>query len=144
MFDHISNHIQAGTLRFCFGLVFAGLIVAAHTAQSTENQPATDPDSVAIEPAHADATWLHPYRLYTDSAFNRSADAAPVGPGFGNMPRVQVAAPPSPPLWPTNARWQFTRNTVSLLPQLHFESNDERIEIKPRRHSVTVIWRKAF
>lgn len=139
--------IQVATLRICFGLVFAGLAVAAHTAQSEESSFAPDLDILTIQPVRSDADSLLPYRLNMNIALTRSADTAPVGSGFNNAPRLHLIAEPiKEAVWPTAARWQVTPDSdrISLSPLLRFESKGERFEIKPRRHSVWVGWRKAF
>ena len=139
--------IQAVILRACFCLVFAGLTVAAHTAQSQENLPATDLDILTIQPARADTDRLLPYRLNLNVALTRSADTPPFGSGFGNTSMLEnIAGPTKETVWPTNAPWQFTPNNapVSLRTLLRFESKDERLDIKPKRHSFSVEWRKSF
>lgn len=139
--------IQAALLRMCFGLVFVGLAVAVQAAQSEEGYFAPDLDILTIQPLRSDAGWLLPYQFNTSVVLIRSEDSAPVGSGFSNTPRLHlVAEPKRETLWPTSARWQITSDSdrISLLPLLRFESKGERIEIKPRRHSIWVVWRKAF
>jgi len=137
--------IQVVILRVCIFLVFAGLTVAAHTAQSQENMPAADLDILTIQPARADTDRLFPYRLNLNVALTRAADAAPFGSGFGNTPMLENIAGPTT-IRPTNSPWQFTPNNapVSLRTLLRFESKDERLDIKPKRHSFSVEWRKSF
>jgi len=142
-----SCSIQAVMLRMCFGLVFVGLAVAAHTAQSEESSFASDLEILTIQPVRSDAVWPHPYRISMNIALTRSADTTPIGSGLSYTPRLHpVANPKKETTWPTNARWQIARNSdrISLSPLLRFESEGERIEIKPRRHSFQVVWRKEF
>lgn len=109
--------IQAVILRVCIFLVFAG------------------------------ADRLFPYRLNLKVAFTRAAKNAPFGSGFGNTPMLEhIADPAKETIWPTNALWQFTPDNapVSLRTLLRFDSKDERFDIKPKRHSFSVEWRKSF
>lgn len=149
MFNSISGScsIQAVMLRMCFGLVFVGLAVAAHTAQSEESSFASDLEILTIQPVRSYAGWLLPYRISMNIALTRSADTAPAGSGLIHTPRLHpVANPKKETAWPTNARWQIARDSdrVSLSPLLRFESVGERIEIKPQLHSFRVVWRKEF
>lgn len=142
-----SCFIQAAMLRMCFGLVFVGLAVVAHTAQSEEGSFAPDLDILTIQPVRSVADWLLPDRLNTNVALTRSADTASVWSGFSNTPRLHlVAEPKKEAVWSTDARWQVTPDSdrVSLSTLLRFESKGERIEIRPRRHSVWFVWRKAY
>ena len=141
-----SGFIQAVMLRACFGLIFVGLAVAAHTAQSEESPFAPDLDILTIQPVRANGDLL-PYRFNASITLTRSADAAPASSGFGNTPRLHaVAEPGKETVWSTNSRWQVTPGSdrASLSPALRFESKEERVEIKPRRHSIWIGWRKAF
>lgn len=142
-----SYFFQAAMLRMCFGLVFVGLAVATHTAQSEESSLASDLEILTIQPVRPDVDWLRPYRISMSFALTRSMDSAPIGAGLSYTPRLHpVANPKKETAWPTNARWQIARDSgrVSLSPLLRFESAGERIEVKPRRHSFQVVWRKEF
>lgn len=142
-----SCSFQAVMLRMCFGLVFVGLAVAAHTAQSEESSFAPDLDILTVQPVRSDTDSLLPYRLNMNIALTRSADTTPAGSGFSNAPRLHlIAEPKKETAWSTDARWKTTPDSdrISLSPLLRFDSKGERIEIKPRRHSVWVGWRKAF
>jgi hypothetical protein len=135
-------------MHLCFGFVFVGLALAAHTAHSEEGSFAPNPDILTIQLVRSDADWLLPYRLNTNVALTRSGDSAPAGSGFSNTPRLfLVAEPKKEAVWSTNARRQITSDSgcSSLSPLLLcFESKQERLEIKPRRDSVWVVLRKAF
>lgn len=138
--------IRAAILRMCFGLVFVGLAVATHTAQSEEISFAPDLNILTIQPVRSVADWLLPQRLNVSVVLTRSDDTA-VGSEFSNMPRLhRVNDLKKETSWSTNARWQVTPDSdrVSLSPVLRFESKGERLEIKPQRHSVQITWRKAF
>lgn len=149
MFSSIpgSCYFQATMLRMCFGLVFVGLAVAAHTAQSEESSLAADLEILTIQPVRPDADWLRPYRISMSFALTHSMDSAPIGAGLSYTPRLHPVANPKKEIaWPTNARWQIARDSgrVSLSHMLRFELAGERIEVKPRRHSFQVVWRKEF
>jgi len=142
-----SCFIQVAMLRMCFGLVFVGLAVAAHTAQSEESRFAPDLDILTIHLANSDADSLLHYRLNANVALTRSAETAPIGSGFSNAPQLRlIAEPKKETVWPIHTHWQVTSDSdrASLSPLLRFESKGDRIEIKPRRHSVWVGWRRAF
>jgi D-alanyl-D-alanine endopeptidase (penicillin-binding protein 7) len=122
-------------MHLCFGFVFVGLAVAAHTAQSEEGSFAPNPDILTVQLVRSDADWLLPYRLNTNVALTRSEDSAPAGSGFSNTPRLfLVAEPKKEAVWSTNARGQITSDSgrASLSPLLHNESKEEPLEINPQ------------
>lgn len=147
MFSPISSScfIQVVMLRICFWFVFAGFTVAAHTARSEEGSFAPDLDVLTIQLVRSDADWLLPYRLNTNVALIRSEEISSVGSEFSNTPRLHLVAEQKN-LWSTSARWQIISNSdhTSLSPLLRFESKEERLEIKPQRNSIYVVWRKAL
>jgi len=124
-----------------------GLAVTANKAQSEEGSFATDLDILSIQPVRSGAGGLFPYRFKTDVVFARPDNATPAGSGgLSNTLRLRlVTKPKEEVVWPTNSRWQISNSDrASLSPVLHFESKGERIEIKPRHHSIWVVWRKAL
>lgn len=142
-----SRFIQAAMFRMCFGLVFAGMAVAAHTAQSAEGSFARDLDILSIQRVPSGTDWLFPYQVRADIVLARPENIAPVRSGFSNTLRLGlVAEPKEETAWSTNARWQIAPGSdrTSLSPILHLESKGDRLEIKPRRNSISVVWRKAF
>lgn len=142
-----SGFIQAAMLRICVGLIFVGLAVAAHTAQSEESPFAPDLDILTIQPVRANNDRLLPYQFNASITLTRSEDIVPAGSGFGNTPRLHIIAEPKKEaIWSVNSRWQVTPDSdrISLSPVLRFESKGERLEIKPRRNSIWVGWRKTF
>lgn len=141
-----SGFIQTTLLRMCFGLVFVGLAVATHTAWSEESPFAPDLDVLTIQPVRAKGDLL-PYRFNTSITLTHPTDITPAGSGFGNTPRLHIVVEPKKEVaWSVNSHWQVTQGSdrISLSPVLRFESKDERIEVKPRRNSIWVGWRKAF
>ena len=142
-----SRLIQAAMLRMCFGLMFVGMAVAAHTAQSEEGSFARDLDILTIQPGYSGADWLFPYQIKTDIVLARAESTAPVRSGLSSTLRLGlVAEPKKETVWPTNARWQITpdSNRASLSPLLRFGSQEGLLEITPRRNSVWAVWRKAL
>ncbi len=142
-----SCFIQATMLRRCFLFVFAGSSLAAHSAQSAENSFAPDLDILTIRLARSDTNGLFSYRFNTNVVLTCPENPATTGPGFSSTPRLLlVAERGKEAVWPANIRWQANPGSdhASLSPLLRFESKGERFEIKPRRHSVWIAWRKAF
>lgn len=149
MFSLIPNLIQTTMLRIYLGLVLVGLAVVVQTAKSEEGYFAPDLDILSIQTVRSDDGWLFPYRFNTSGVLALSEKTAHVGSGFGNTPQLHlVVEPKREALWPTDTRWRIASDSdhdrVSLSPLLRFESKGERIEIKPRRNSIWVVWRKAF
>ena len=118
-------------MHLCFGFVFVGLAVAAHTAHSEEGSFAPNLDILTIQLVRSDADWLLPYRLNTNVALTRSEDSAPAGSGFSNTLRLfLVAEPKKEAVWSTNARRQITPDSgcSSLSPLLLcFQSKQETL-----------------
>jgi hypothetical protein len=130
-----------------FGFVFIGLAVAAHPAQSKEGSFAPNPDILTIQLVSSETEWRLPYRLNTNVALNSSTDSALTGLGISNTPRLFLVAEPNKEIfWSTIAPKKITSDSdcSSSSPLLCFESKEERLEIKPRRDSVWVVWRKMF
>src|SRR5450756_114361 len=93
-------------MHLCFGFVFVGLALAAHTAHSEEGSFAPNPDILTIQLVRSDADWLLPYRLNTNVALTRSGDSAPAGSGFSNTPRLfLVAEPKKEAVWSTTVSY---------------------------------------
>lgn len=139
-----SLFVRATMPRICFWLMSIGLAVTANKAQSEENSFATDLDILAIQPVRSSVGGPFPYQLKTDVVPVRPENAAKSG-GSNTLRLRLVTRQKEESVWPTNSRWQISSgDRTSLSPVLHFESKGERIEIKPRRHSVWVVWRKGF
>ena len=139
--------IRVATLRICYGLAFIGLTVAAHTVRADEGSLTPNLDILTIQRVRSGADWLLSYRLSTNVALTRSSDTVRVRPRFSSVPKLHfVAELKKESVGATDLRWQIVPNSdrVSLSPLLRFESKGERLEIKPRRTSVSVVWRKAF
>jgi D-alanyl-D-alanine endopeptidase (penicillin-binding protein 7) len=131
-------------MHLCFGFVFVGLAVAAHTAQSEEGSFAPAPDILTTQLVRSDADWLLPYscRLNTNVALTRSEDSAPAGSGFSITPRLfLVAGPIIEAVWSTNERGQITPDSgrASLSPLLRDEPKGEPLEINSQTLAAHVV-----
>jgi len=128
-------------IQLFFGLIFLGLALAAHTAQSEEGAFARTPDILTTQPVRSDADWLLPYRLNTNVALPRSGDSAPTGSVFSYAPRLLlVTEPNNEAVRSSNACGKITsdidRILLSLL--LRDESKGELQEINPQTLAVQV------
>ncbi|MDO8264513.1 MAG: hypothetical protein Q7T21_15010 [Gallionella sp.] len=147
MFSPISVSIRTIALRMFFGFVFAGLVVASRTAQSEEDFFAPVMDLATIQSAITNTGAQHAYRLSTGIALTRSELTSPFGSEFGNpQGRSDIIDPQKNTAWTANPSWQFSPGGGSafLSSLLRFESKADRIEIKPKRHSISFTWRKSF
>lgn len=131
-----SCRLKAAVPRICLCLVLASITAALHAAQSMENILTPDPAMTTLQ--HTEPRAL--YRINPNRAFTMDAAARPSA-GGGMFPGAQADS-----LWATSAHWKITQgNNLALFkPQLNFETKDQRFEIKPRRRSLTVEWRKSF
>ena len=141
-----SHGFQAAMLRMCFWLMSIGLAVTANKAQSEESSFAPDQDMPAVYPAYSGTDWLYPYRPKADVVLARVENTAAPGPEFSIALRPHLASrQKEQAAWSTNSRWQFSNgDRTSFSPVLRFDSDGKRIEIKPRRDSIWVVWRKAL
>ena len=124
-------------MHLCFGFVFVGLAVAAHTAQCEEGSFAPAPDILTTQPVRSDADGLLPYscQLNTNVVLTLSEDSAAAGSGFSITPRLFIVAGPIiEAVWSTNALRQITLDggRASLSPVLRDESKGEPLEINPQ------------
>ncbi len=145
MFSPVS--IRTIAQRMFFGLIWAGLAVVSHTAQSEEGFWPPAMELATIKSAISNTDAQHAYRLSTSIALSRSEVATPFGSEFGNFPERSIAIDPQKNTALTaNPTWQFTPGggSVFLSSLLRFESKTDRIEIKPKRHSISFTWRKSF
>lgn len=146
-FISYSRFIRVTMLRMCCGVIFVGLVVVAHKAQSEEDFFAHDMDILTIQAVFSGTGLMFPNQIKTDSFLSRPDNIAPVEPGPSKTLRLGlVAETKANTAWAANAQWQIApgSNRASLSPFLRFESKEGQIDIKPRRHSIWVVWRKAF
>ncbi|MDD4928301.1 MAG: hypothetical protein PHP85_03360 [Gallionella sp.] len=128
-----SFRLKTAVPRICLCLVLASITAALHAAQSMENILTPDPAMTTLQ--HTEPRAL--YRINPNRAFTMNAAARP----SAEFPGAQADS-----LWATSAHWKITQgNNLALFkPQLSFETKDQRFEIKPRRRSLMVEWRKSF
>ena len=147
--DLISGYdfIRAVLIRLHAGFVFAGLACAAYAVQAEDSLFSPRLDLLAVQSTQTGTGWLPPYRLSAGIMLTNPANAAPAGLTGNSASQLFTAAKPEKEaFWTTNSRWQTISGSdrASLAPLLRVESQEERIEIIPRRNSVWMVWRKAF
>jgi len=87
------------------------------------------------------------YRLTLSLVPERAPDSAAFGPGFSYPSRLSPAVEPQKDVaWATsgNSAGYLDGARAAWLPLLRLETKGERLEIKPRRHSLSMQWTKAF
>jgi D-alanyl-D-alanine endopeptidase (penicillin-binding protein 7) len=121
-------------MQLFFGLVFLGLALATHTAQSEEGAFARTPDILTTQPVRSDADWLLPYRFNTTVVLPRSGDSAPTGSVFSYAPRLFLVAEPNEAVRSANACGKITSDIDRILLSLLLldESKGEPQEINPQ------------
>jgi len=132
--------------RMFFNVLIAGLAIVAHTAHSEEIPLTHDLDILTIQPVRTEANRLFPYRLKTNVVITRATGTAPAASELSYTPRLHLFIETKKADRFSDARQQilFETGLASLAPILRFESKGGQVDIKPRRHSVWVVWRKDF
>lgn len=132
------------------GLVLLGIAVLAHGAEPENSVFFLDPNLPAIQIIQIipdGRIRTTPYRLILSIVPIQSADTSYFVPGFGSPSRSPAVIEKHKEIaWTASARCTevFGSCRTSLLPLLRFESKGERIEIRPRRHALSIEWKKAF
>lgn len=132
------------------GLLLLGMAVMAHAAGIENSDFFRDSDLPAIQVAQFDTNRLArttSYRLTLSIVPIHSASAVPFGAGFGGTSILPpVIEPPIAGATRTHLTRFFDRGSPSpaMLPLLRLESKGERLEIKPRRHSLSIQWSKTL
>lgn len=147
MFILISGTVRAAAFRAFFGLALTGLFAMPYAAKSEEGFLTPTLYEATIQSAISNTDAKHAFMLNAGIAFSRAEDAAPFGTGFGNTLRLHgVAEPKQQTLWATEEHWRIApvNERISLSALLRYESKDDQITIKPRRHSILFEWRKSF
>ncbi|MFA6921288.1 MAG: hypothetical protein WC216_05550 [Gallionella sp.] len=147
MYVHISGSMHADALHVYFGLVFAALVFTSRGAQSEESFFSSDLELATARFAVSNNDPLQAARLSASVALSRSEDAFADRSWLGSTPRLQVfAGTKQQNNWSTDTPWKLAPENehVSLIPLLRYESKEDRFVIKPRRHSITVLWQKSF
>lgn len=136
----------------CLGVKLAllGMAVAAHAAEPRNSAFFRNPDLPSVQIVQFDSDGLvraAPYRLTLSIVPIASSDTAPFGPRFGSTSRLPAAIERQKEIaWAENSNLTkiLGSDGTSLSPRLRLESNGQRLEIRPRRHSLAIAWSKAF
>lgn len=149
MFNLVSGLclLQSTMIHMRFVMAFAGLLVAAHAARSEEDASAHDLDILAIQVERSNVDQLLPYQINATVVLERAKDIGRAGSEFSGTPQIYlVAESKKDAAWAEKSHWELTPagGSAGLSPLLRFESKGERIEIKPRFHSIWFTWRKAI
>lgn len=139
--------VRAAALRMCFGLALAGLCATPYTAKSEEGFWAPILYETTIPSAISNTDTQHTYLMNAGIALSRSENISPSGTGFGNALRLHgVVEPKQQTLWSTEEHWKIApvNERISLSALLRYETKNDQITIKPRRHSIWFEWRKSF
>lgn len=132
------------------GLGFILLVIAAatHAAQPEESVVGLKLDLITVQAAELDVDRLprttH-YRFTASIVSIQSADTAHFGLGFNSAsPLIKGAEQKKDVTWATSANWErfLGSDRTSFSPRLRLESKGQQLEIRLRRHSVWIQWRK--
>jgi hypothetical protein len=150
--------------RLSFGLIFAGLTVAAaHAAESAGGLFVSNLDLSTIRFVHSSTDFLSPYISSESVVLTRTVGIAPVGSGFGSASRLSsIAEPKKETAKATNARWHENsgddRISLSHLLRVEFKGERLKVTLRPgsalmergqlkvalRSGSTSILWRKAL
>lgn len=136
--------------RLGFGLLLLAMAVIAYAAEPGNGEFSLDSDlpTVQIAQFKTDGQFrTTSYRLTLSIVPTHSTNAMSFGSGFGSTSRLPpVAEREKHIIWAGNARMPgfFESGKASMLPQLRLESKGERLELKPRRHSLSIQWSKTL
>ena len=127
-------------------LVLLSMALAVH-AEPAERVSMRTADLIAVPLVAFEAagpTHTRPYRLIMSIVPVSAVETHPFGRNGDSTSRLTIAiAAKQETEWKTsyNATRFGDSARASLLSVLRFESRGERIEIKPRRHSLSIAWR---
>jgi len=132
-----------------FGLLLLGMAVATQAAEPGNALSPGHLDLLTVQPQQFDADGLaraRPYRLTLSLVPVRPDDSTSFGPGFSYPSRLSpVVETQKEVAWATRSNSTFLDGArAAWLPLLRLETKGERLEIKPRRHSLSIQWNKAF
>lgn len=132
------------------GLVLLGLAFAAQAA-APENSPFfNDPYLPSLQITQFDldgAVHSRSYRLSLSIVPVRAADTTYYGSGLNSAYRVPTVAEPGKEIaWAANSnRSRYLGSDYSTsVPLLRLETKGERLEIRPRRNSISIQWIKTL
>lgn len=123
------------------------LLVTATTANAVTPEYSEffrdqDLPSIQIAQFHLDGLpKVKDYQLTLSIVPIRPAGVASFGAGFNSASRLHPVVD-QPVAWATNNYWGrfFDNDSSASTPLLRLESKNERLEIRPRRHSLSIQW----
>jgi hypothetical protein len=133
-----------------FVLLFLWMAVAANAAEPENGVFSRNRELPTLQIVQFDSAGqerVKPYRLILSVVPIPSADTSSFGPRFGSASQLPAVIERQKEIsWVanTNRTDVFGKDRASLLPLLRLESKDERLEIRPRRHSLSIEWRMAI
>lgn len=133
-----------------FGLLLLGMAVVANAAEPENVVFSRSPELPMLRVVQFESAVREhatPYRLSLSVVPTPPQEISPFGAEFDSTSRLPAAIERQKEIaWVanTNRTGIFGRERTSLLPLLRFESKVERLEVRPRRHSLSVEWRLAF
>ncbi|MFA7279321.1 MAG: hypothetical protein WC100_04450 [Sterolibacterium sp.] len=134
-------------------LVLLGMTVVAHAAAPENGLVSNEFDFPSVQIAQFNlgrATRSQSYQLslgLVPVVTMRKAGISPYGPGLSSSYRAPVTeALAKDVAWTTNDHWTnfIDSKAATPTPFLRLETKGERIEIRPRRSSISIRWVKAF
>lgn len=134
--------------RLGLGLLLLVMAVATNATELEDSVFFRHPDLLTVQIVQLDTDGLvraKPYRLSLSIVPIHSADNMPIGSGSSNLSRLHPVVE-QPVAWATtdNLSRFFDRDHASSSPLLRLESKGQRLEIRPRRHSVSIQWTKTL
>ena len=130
----------------CRGLALLLLVGAAAAegadADSRAAPPYADLATLQIMQFGNDAAVRDPpYRLSLSLVPPRPSNGEPFAPGFA---AANIYAPIVAPQIPAASSDNRFSGSTSWSPLLRLDTKGERLELKPRRHSLSLQWNKSF
>ena len=134
--------------RFGFGLLLLGMALMAQAAAPENSLSFRHPDLLTVQIVQLDIDGFvrpKPYRLSLSIVPIHSADDMRFGSVSNSSSRLA-------PIVERPTNWATTDNLSRFIDRDHgassallrLETKGERIEIRPRRHSLSIQWRKSF
>lgn len=133
-----------------FEILLLGMAVAAHAAEPVNSSFFRNSDLPTVDIVQFEANGLARtalYRLTLSIVPIRSVDTGSFGSELGSTPRLTTVTERQKEIaWAPNANWtKFVGGDgSSWSPSMRLETKGERLDIRPRRHSLSIIWHKAF
>ena len=133
-----------------FELLLLGMAVVANAAEPQNRTFFQNPELPTLQIVQFDSAGREratPYRFILSVVPIPAEDPSSFGPGVGSTSRLPAVIERQKEIaWAvnTNRTGVFASDRASLLPLLRLESKEERLEIRPRRHSLSIEWRMAI